>query len=650
MSKWIYDIETDNLLLECTRMWVLSAKNLDTKEQLHFLEGDFGWMKLFEDAELIIGHNILGFDNSALLKLFNFKFPKSCRFHDTMIMSLCLDYKRFGSEGHSLDTWGEHLGVHKIKWRARCIELGIIKASDPSGAEFRQFHPEMVDYCRQDVVVNEAIYEVLINEFRVQVSKYPNFKHYIRAEHAVSQWSASCNLQGWPFDVAGAITLKGQLEDKIQEAYLALQPRLGFRCVAVDKCRDVVDVKSPKWTKEGLYATNICKWFGIDPYSGLDDPELNDSPGHRPIKGDFCRIEIKPLSIDSSDDVKLFLKRHGWIPTEWNYKKGTKIKASPKITEDSLEFLGGEGALYTAFRTAKSRLAILKGWIEHVDENGRLHGDCFTIGTPSMRMRHSVIANIPSGELKKDGTAVSAWGPEMRRLFTTLPGWSLVGCDSAGNQARGLAHYLRDQNFIEILLNGDIHQYNADKLTEVLRDMGIDHIVPRSNAKRILYAFLFGAAGAKLWSYIFGTFDSKQGNKLKEGFLEAVPGFSTLIATLTKQFKTTKKVGEGYILSIVGTKVYVDSLHKLLVYLLQSLEKITCSTALMLTAEQLDKENIPYIPLIFYHDEIDFMVPNEFAERAAKIGKSSFKIGPELYDIVIMDGSGKIGKDWQEIH
>jgi len=259
-----------------------------------------------------------------------------------------------------------------------------------------------------------------------------------------------------------------------------------------------------------------------------------------------------------------------------------------------------------------------------------------------MRTRHSIIANVPSAD--------SRWGPEMRSLFQAKPGWSLIGADSKGNQARGLAHYLGDADFINTLLNGDIHQYNADVLTSVLKSMGINHIVPRGIAKRILYAFLFGASGSKLWMYLFGEMKKDQGNKLKRGFLKKVPGFKELLDSLAAIHGKTKKYGRGYIYSLAGNKIYVDSNHKLLVYLLQSCEKITCSTALMLTVKKLKEENIPYSPCIYYHDEIDFMVPDEYADRAAQISREAFAEGPKMYGVQIMDGDSKIGKTWLEIH
>jgi DNA polymerase I-like protein with 3'-5' exonuclease and polymerase domains len=318
-----------------------------------------------------------------------------------------------------------------------------------------------------------------------------------------------------------------------------------------------------------------------------------------------------------------------------------------------LEFLGGDGKLYVDFLTARARHSILKTWIENTDDAGNLHGDCMAIGTPSMRARHSIIVNVPAVD--------SPWGKEMRSLFTCKPGWKLIGCDSSGNQARGLAHYLGDKKFIDTLLHGDIHQYNADKLTEVVYKLDAqDQLqinpktgkreVLRPQAKRILYAFLFGASGPKLWSYIFGVLDEKKGPKLKNGFLKAVPGFKALIKKLGNIYGKTSQYGDGYIPSLAGNRIYVDSYHKLLVYLLQSAEKITCSAALMLTMERLEQAGIPYIPCIFMHDEIDFQVPEEFAEQARAIGKQAFVDGPKLFGVEIMDGEGKIGNSWYEVH
>ena len=654
--KIVYDIEADGLLTDCTKVHTICAYNLDTDEEREWLAGDLSWKQYFSKATMIIGHNIMGYDNVVLEKLFGFVFPNTCKVFDTMIYSKVLNYRRFGYLGHSLENWGRYLGNHKIDWRQKAIELGLIEEDEPEGAEFRIYHPEMSEYCKQDVRLNTEVYHILVRDYLDLFEKKREIKTYIRAEHATARWCALAEWKGWPFDMEKAKELKETLQKKVNQAMIELTPKLGLKCVAVDRKNGIVEEKYPKWIQNGCYDAHTANWFKISPLAGLDDPELNGTPGHRPVLGPYSRVLFVPLLLSSVQDVKIFLTRNGWIPTTWNYKTNPqtrrKEKTTPKITEDSLEFLGGDGKLYKEYAVANSRLNNLITWMESVDEFGNLHGKCNTIGTPSMRATHSVIVNVPSGERKKDGTAVSPYGPEMRALFTAIPGWKVIGCDSSGNQARGLAFYLKNEEFINTLLNGDIHQYNADKLTEVLKnDLFIDHVVPRAGSKRVFYAFLFGASGEKLWSYIFGVPDSKKGKQLKEGFLKAVPGFSELVDKLMSIYKATVGKGrEGHIFSLAGNKIFVDSPHKLLVYLLQSLEKITCSTALMLTMEELERRKIPYRPLIFMHDEIQFMVPERYAEIAKEIGAASFKKGPELYGINIMDGAGKIGNNWEDTH
>lgn len=620
--RLVFDIETDGLLNQCTRLWVLTAYDLDADKMYIFKEGDLGWKDLFNKASKAIGHNILGFDVFALKKLYDYEFPKTCELQDTLILSQVLNYKRFSNDGHSLGRWGEALNFPKYDFN-----------------DWSKLTQEMIDYCVQDTRLTAKVYEILIKEYKAILEKSPVIKYYIRAEHAAAKWCSEASLRGWPFDIEKAKQLYTDLETEMNKAYTALNSKLGMKCVATDKKKGIVETKKPKWTIKGCYDAHTANWFKVDPWSGYEGEE-------RLVEGEYCRVEFENLSLDSVADVKTFLYRNGWQPTEWNFKvdehTGKKVKSSPKITEDSLEFLGGDGKLYLDFLTARSRFGILKTWLENTDDKGMLHGDCMVIGTPSMRSRHSIIVNVPSAD--------SPWGKEMRSLFTCLPGWKLIGCDSAGNQARGLAHYLGDPKFIDTLLNGDIHQYNADVLTQVLKEMGVNFEVKRSQAKRILYAFLFGASGGKLWSYIFGNIDDSQGKKLKNGFLKAVPGFKALLEKLESIYGKTSQFGDGYIPSLAGNRIYVDSFHKLLVYLLQSAEKITCSSALMLTVEALNEAKIPFVPCIFYHDEIDFMVPEEYAEQAAAIGKKSFAEGPKLFGITIMDGGAKIGNNWYDVH
>ena len=684
MWKRVYfDCETNELLRHVSRMWLLYAIDLDTGEKRYFLEGDHRWMSLLDGADLVVGHNITGFDLPMLRKLFGYRLKKHTKRIDTAIMSRVLNWKRFGGDvRHSLESWGLALGFEKL----------------PS-PDFSCYSPQMLTYGERDCELGIMVFNVVMGEFAALKEKNPIIATYLRCEHAVADWSAEAELQGWPFNLDDAVELEKVLQLELDKAHKQLAHKLGMKAVIVDKVPHLheAEVRTMKYTKAGQYYATTAEWFGIDPMEAWLEPEEREVD--REFVGEFCRVKFEDLSLDSSDDVKVFLYRQGWVPDEFNYKKDpvtkrrTKEISSAKITESSLEFLGGDGVLYREFVVAKSRHANLKTWIEETDAEGNLHGSCMTVGTPSMRATHKVIVNIPSSD--------SAWGRQMRSLFRCKPGWKLIGCDSASNQARGLAHNLGDPVFTDTLINGDIHKYNGVLLDKVLAGMGFNwtdfvvrtdkaripetlerwlknrgftkkeylearlrsnrpgarkwaekfvFAVKRAAAKRILYAFLFGAGGGKLWLYITGVQDQVQGNKLKNGFTKAVPGFKDLIDKLERIYNSTKKYGDGYIPGIGGNRIYVDSNHKLLVYHLQATEKATCAAACMLTMERLEAAGIPYIPCIMMHDELDFMVPEEYAEQARIIGKEAFRDGPKLFGIDIMDGSGKTGDNWYDVH
>lgn len=647
--KLILDIEADNLLQDATKAWIIGWLVKETGEIRYWLDGDLGWKAELDKAEVVVAHNGCGYDLLLLEKLFGYRLPKTTRVHDTLVMSQVLNYKRFEGRGHSLREWG-------------------LALKDPKGdfTDFSQYTPEMFEYWKQDLKLTNKVHNVLMKEVADVYAKNKKITTYLNVENAVSRWFALCEWKGWPFNVEAAKTLLEEMEAEQKIARDRLLPKLGTKTVAKDKKLGVVEPRKPRWRKDGAYDAHTCNWFNIIEWSGGDDDRL--------VEGPYSRVEFKALDVDSVSDVKIFLFRHGWKPTEYNTKsiedpdkpgRYLKIKTSPKITEDSLECMEGDGKLYCDFLTTSSRVGILKGWLSNVKPNGRLHGAGFPIGTPSFRARHSIIVNVPSGE--------APWGKQMRSLFTVEPGWKMIGADSSGNQARGLAHYLKSQDYIDTLLNGDIHTFNAEALDAVLELMKISwdtylyeqigiredekHTLAqnlasakRKVAKRILYAFLFGASGEKLWSYVFSVFDKKKGNKLKAGFTSAVPGFKDLMDKLEKIYYKTKQFGLGYIPGIAGQKIYVDSLHKLLVYLLQACEKATCSAAVMLTMDRLEAEDIPYQPLIMYHDEEDFMVPEQYAQRAAEISKQAFIDGPKMFGIDIMDGEAKIGDTWFDVH
>ena len=621
MRSVVFDIECDGLLHQSTTIWVAVAVDVNTSEEFVFTDYDDSYPGLDsfftfldEECRVLIGHNIMMYDAPVMEKLRGWKPRTAHKLVDTLIMSQVLNYKRFGF-GHSLARWGAALGREK-----------------PGHEDWSKFSPEMLHRCREDVQINVDVYNKLISELGKKKNK-PLMKLGLKAEHGASRFVGRAQLHGWPFDIVAARKLLLVLQERMDEIAGEVEPMMGTKCKKVDSHPEH---KSPAWVATGDYAKRTCDWFDL--------PASDGQEGKRPVWGDYCRVEYVEIKIGSTDLVKEYLTRIGWVPDDWNYNRvnGKLQKTTAKLTDTSLAPLGRVGELIGEFYTVRARHSILRTWIEedYNEKTGRIYGDSFVIGTPTGRSRHQIIANIPSED--------AMYGPEVKSLFTTIPGYKVVGADSSSNQNRALCHYLKNDAYTKKVIETDIHNANKEILEGILGDMGDG---ARRKAKAFFYALIFGGGDAKLGLIISGKKDASVGRRVRDRFLKAIPGFDVLVDKLNRAYSTTeRKTGKAHIYALDTRPVFVDSSHKTLNYLLQSAEKITCSAATAWAQDQLDEQGFDWQPLIMYHDEIAFLVREDQAEAASKIAEQSFKEAPKWFGIEIMDGAAKVGNNWHDVH
>ena len=159
----IFDLETNGLLYDVTRVHCLAIYDTDTEQMLVYNdEGNTeplsrGIQRL-EDASEIVGHNIINYDIPVIRKLYPW-FSNVGRVLDTLVLSrvchpdiLSIDGKRkwknmpFQLYGrHSLESYGYRLGEYKG-------DFG--KTSD-----WKEWSQEMQDYMVQDVVVTTKLWK-----------------------------------------------------------------------------------------------------------------------------------------------------------------------------------------------------------------------------------------------------------------------------------------------------------------------------------------------------------------------------------------------------------------------------------------------------------------------------------------------------------
>jgi len=607
--RLVYDIETDGL--QATKIHCIVAYNLDTNYIYKYAdaEGYHGniqdGVNLLSGAELLVGHNIIGFDNRVVDDLYNTNLNEK-RVHDTWVMSQTLRYKR--SHRHGLAGWGEHLGNSKIDFDA-----------------WEKFTPEMMKYCVQDVKVNVDIYNKLLEEYSKVYNKNPKIKEGLQIEHDTAKFNAAVKTKGWNFDLVKAIETQKQMQERMKAVEDEVHPLLGTRIVFIDK-----EPKTPKYKKDGTYNANTCRI--LSEYLG-HTVKPNDTHVMAPGT-EFRRSREEQVTLGSMDLVKEWLLNNGWKPDEYQKKKiGFEwVTTGPKLTTTSLQKQGPIGTMIDEYYTIRNREAVIRGWIESLRDD-RLHGNMWTIGTPTFRCRHEVIVNLPA--------ITASWGKHLRELLIADDGYVIVGADSSGNQLRGLCHYVSNPDFTREVIYGDQHQRNADALS-----------CSRPLAKNYLYAYLFGAGDAKLGQVLTGKANAKVGKSSRISFARGIKGLEELRDKLSKTWKSTNySQGQGWFPALDGRPVFCPSEHQALNYLLQSAEGITCKAAVSYAMQKIKEEGLRAEPRLFYHDEIAYQSHPDDADRVGEILKESFKEAPKLFGVECMDGGDYvIGKDYSDVH
>ena len=341
---------------------------------------------------------------------------------------------------------------------------------------------------------------------------------------------------------------------------------------------------------------------------------------------------LKELNPTSRDHIAWILETHyGWKPTQ----KTTTGK--PVIDEIILTEIAS-GGISIAAEFAKclditKKLGMISegvnAWLKQCTSASRIHHHC-SVGCATSRMSHKKpnLAQVPSDE-------------RFRQLFTATPGQVMVGADLAGIELRMLAHYLARYDggrYADILLNGDIHQVNADKIG-----------ISRRQVKTVTYAFLYGAGDIKIGKSFDSSLSDKKakakGAEIRDAYVEAIDGLDDLL-------KAVKAAGNrGSIKAIDGRKILVDSPHKALNYLLQGSSAVLAKRWMIINQQTINKTNLCCSQLAFVHDELQFEChPEHINDLSTSLVYSAIAAG-EYYKLRIrIDAESKTGNNWAEVH
>ena len=423
------------------------------------------------------------------------------------------------------------------------------------------------------------------------MESFQEIPEWVSLEHKVAQLLQEQQEYGWRFNEKSAWELESTLRKELQEIDSALRRRFPF-------------------------------------VGGAETTPRRDNctTGYR--KGaTFTRL--KEFNPTSRDHIAFILTTY----CQWKPTKLTNTN-KPIIDEVVLKEIGTEvSTMFLRLMTITKQLGFLSqgvnAWLKLVTTDSRIHHQC-SVSTVTHRCAHR---NPNLGQVPADKT--------FRKLFTATPGMKLVGADLSGIELRMLGHYLYRWDggkYIDTLLNGDIHQENADA-------MGVS----RKQTKHITYAMLYGG-GARTVGLCYDSQlpeeeAKRKGKELQKAFISAIPGYKPLVEAV-KQAST-----KGYIKAIDGRYIQVSSPHKALNALLQSSSSVVAKRWMLINQDNINERKLNARQVAFIHDETIFdCAPEHATALSASLVSSSIEAG-EYYKIRIpIEAEAKVGNDWSEVH
>ena len=614
----IFDIESNGLYHEATKLHCISIKVDDEPTKVYTsniaMEGSDGTIeegiKILNEADLVVGHNIINFDIPTLKKL-GYDVTSAC--HDTLLMSrlaypnlMVMDANRKTippklKGSHGLKAWGYRLRKMKGDFGTNIEQWEVLT-------------PDMIEYCRQDTEVTYDLYHKLLTR------NIPD--EAIRLEQEFARIISRQEKYGVFFDTAKAQTLHVWLVSELEEVEKALE-------------KTFTPLKT--WVL-GKYPKNPYNKDGAKSAVLLSQEAKGYHWDSSERWGYFTEVAFNP---SSRQQIARWLSEvYGWKPSELT-DKGSII-----INEKVLNQLSfPEGKLLAHYFNVKKLIGQLadgkNAWLNQVHEDGRIRGRVNTLGAVSRRCTHSNpnMAQVPSGRAYK--------GSEARSLFTVPKGKKLVGCDADGLELRTLSHYMArfdGGRYGEAVDKGD-KDAGTDIHTLNQKSAGLP---TRDDAKTFIYAFLYGAGDAKIGEIVKGS--ANDGKRLKDKFFKKLPAIKRLVDEVAKAYKTN-----GTLKALDGNPYHIRSSHSALNTLLQGAGALVMKYYLIAVDTNLQKAGYVYGTeyewVLNVHDECQCECDEAIAEDVARIMESSFDdVTQQLNFRIPLRGTAQIGDSWSETH
>ena len=519
----VFDIETDGLLEEATKIHVLSW--MDKNGVVQHTHDQFMMALLLTQAETLVGHNIIRFDIPVVEKLLGIKVK--AKLVDTLALSWYLNHDR---PRHGLEGYGEEYGIPK-----------------PQIKDWNNLTPEEYAHrCNEDVKINARLYKDLSAQLEWLYPDQTVRESFVQYLSFKMDCAREQEALGWKLDVAKAQSHYDELqrlkEEKIEQLAEAMPKNKVYKKVEMPKRMTKADgsltVYGERW--HALLRAGGHPRTTVGPIQVLDKEERANP--------------------NSNDQVKAWLRSLGWEPATFKYtikqvldqktglmekvehqieqvRDGSELCESVKLLIDKHPTVG----ILDGLSVINHRLGIFKGFLD-CHKDGWLKAEIAGF-TNTLRFKHyKPLVNLPGVD--------KPWGAEIRGCLTAPEGYTLCGADMTSLEDTTKRHYMQpiDPDYVaEMSREGFDPHLDLAKHAGAVTQEDIDRHnsgevslkALRKNYKVVNYSATYGVGATKL-SRTTGL-SVKESKKLLDAFWDRNHAITKLVNSMYPREKDGKK-------------------------------------------------------------------------------------------------------------
>lgn len=469
----VYDIETDGLLDELTKIHVLSYS--DDGKTVHHTHDYDEMREFFATRKVLVGHNHVRFDIPAIEKVLGIEVK--ARLIDTLALSWYLHHDRMK---HGLEGYGEDYGVPKP----------VIK-------DWNSLTPqEYAHRCDEDVKINIRLWRDLdlkLNKLyqdpteKDRLIDYLTFKLGCAREQEALRWKLDVDKAQAAYDEIMELKV-----EKVEQLADAMPKRTLTRMASRPK---VMHKKDGSLSSHGEKWVDLCKEYKQPETTMQFVVKTGEERGNP----------------NSNDQVKDWLYSLGWKPRTYKFlrdkvtgdeRKIEQVRKNGELCQSVRELAEVDPAvdLLNGLTVLTHRAGILKSFLE-CHKDGWLEASVAGL-TNTFRFKHyRPLVNLPGVD--------KPYGDVIRGCLTCPDGYLLAGADMTSLEDTTKRHYMKplDPDYVEAMSRegfdphldlalhaGVITQDDIDKHNSGERSLK----ALRKNYKVVNYSATYGVGAPKL--------------------------------------------------------------------------------------------------------------------------------------------------------